>query len=30
MHIHIVSVAGTGMAALAGLLVEAGHRVSGQ
>ena len=29
MHIHIVAVAGTGMGALAGLLQELGHRVSG-
>jgi UDP-N-acetylmuramate: L-alanyl-gamma-D-glutamyl-meso-diaminopimelate ligase len=29
MNIHIVGVAGTGMGALAGLLVELGHRVSG-
>ncbi len=29
MNIHIVAVAGTGMGALAGLLVELGHRVSG-
>ena len=29
MHIHIVGVSGTGMGALAGLLVEQGHRVSG-
>jgi len=29
MHIHIVAVAGTGMGALAGLLVELGHQVSG-
>jgi UDP-N-acetylmuramate: L-alanyl-gamma-D-glutamyl-meso-diaminopimelate ligase len=29
MHIHIVAVAGTGMGALAGLLKELGHRVSG-
>jgi UDP-N-acetylmuramate: L-alanyl-gamma-D-glutamyl-meso-diaminopimelate ligase len=29
MHIHVVAVAGTGMGALAGLLVELGHEVSG-
>jgi UDP-N-acetylmuramate: L-alanyl-gamma-D-glutamyl-meso-diaminopimelate ligase len=29
MHIHIVAVAGTGMGALAGLLKELGHHVSG-
>src|SRR6478752_5275016 len=29
MHIHIVAVSGTGMGALAGLLIELGHRVSG-
>ncbi len=29
MHIHLIGVAGTGMSALAALLVEAGHRVSG-
>jgi UDP-N-acetylmuramate: L-alanyl-gamma-D-glutamyl-meso-diaminopimelate ligase len=29
MHIHVVGVAGTGMGALAGLLVELGHVVSG-
>jgi UDP-N-acetylmuramate: L-alanyl-gamma-D-glutamyl-meso-diaminopimelate ligase len=29
MHIHIVAVSGTGMGALAGLLTELGHRVSG-
>jgi UDP-N-acetylmuramate: L-alanyl-gamma-D-glutamyl-meso-diaminopimelate ligase len=29
MHIHVVGVAGTGMGALAGLLVELGHTVSG-
>lgn len=29
MHIHVVAVAGTGMGALAGLLKELGHRVSG-
>jgi len=29
MHIHIVAVAGTGMGALAGLLKELGHQVSG-
>ena len=29
MHIHIVAVAGTGMGALAGLLRELGHEVSG-
>jgi len=29
MQIHVVGVAGTGMGALAGLLVELGHRVSG-
>ena len=29
MHVHLVGVAGTGMSALAALLVEAGHRVSG-
>ncbi|MEO6599155.1 MAG: Mur ligase family protein [Polyangiaceae bacterium] len=29
MHIHIVGVAGTGMGALAGLLKELGHEVSG-
>jgi UDP-N-acetylmuramate: L-alanyl-gamma-D-glutamyl-meso-diaminopimelate ligase len=29
MKIHVVGVAGTGMGALAGLLVELGHRVSG-
>jgi len=29
MHIHIVAVSGTGMGALAGLLKELGHRVTG-
>jgi UDP-N-acetylmuramate: L-alanyl-gamma-D-glutamyl-meso-diaminopimelate ligase len=29
MHIHLIAVAGTGMGALAGLLVELGHHVSG-
>jgi UDP-N-acetylmuramate: L-alanyl-gamma-D-glutamyl-meso-diaminopimelate ligase len=29
MHIHVVAVAGTGMGALAGLLKELGHQVSG-
>lgn len=29
MHVHVVAVAGTGMGALAGLLRELGHRVSG-
>ncbi len=29
MHVHLIGVAGTGMSALAGLLVEAGHEVSG-
>jgi len=29
MHIHLIGVAGTGMSALAGLFVQAGHRVSG-
>src|SRR5688500_1453438 len=29
MHIHVVAVAGTGMGALAGLLKELGHDVSG-
>src|SRR5690606_41963209 len=29
MHVHIVGVAGTGMGAFAGLLREAGHRVTG-
>jgi UDP-N-acetylmuramate: L-alanyl-gamma-D-glutamyl-meso-diaminopimelate ligase len=29
MHIHIIAVAGTGMGALAGLLTELGHQVSG-
>jgi UDP-N-acetylmuramate: L-alanyl-gamma-D-glutamyl-meso-diaminopimelate ligase len=29
MHVHIVAVAGTGMGALAGLLVQLGHRVTG-
>jgi UDP-N-acetylmuramate: L-alanyl-gamma-D-glutamyl-meso-diaminopimelate ligase len=29
MHIHVIAVAGTGMGALAGLLVELGHQVSG-
>jgi len=29
MHIHVIAVAGTGMGALAGLLVELGHEVSG-
>lgn len=29
MHIHLIGVAGTGMSALAGLLAQAGHRVSG-
>ncbi|HEY2408223.1 MAG TPA: Mur ligase family protein [Polyangiaceae bacterium] len=29
MHIHIIAVAGTGMGALAGLLKELGHEVSG-
>ena len=29
MHVHIVAVAGTGMGALAGLLAQLGHRVTG-
>jgi len=29
MHVHLIGVAGTGMSALAALLAEAGHRVSG-
>jgi UDP-N-acetylmuramate: L-alanyl-gamma-D-glutamyl-meso-diaminopimelate ligase len=29
MHVHLIGVAGTGMSALAALLIEAGHRVSG-
>ncbi|MGB9337898.1 MAG: Mur ligase family protein [Polyangiales bacterium] len=29
MHVHLIGVAGTGMSALAALLVEGGHRVSG-
>jgi len=29
MYVHLIGVAGTGMSALAALLVEAGHRVSG-
>ena len=29
MHVHIVAVAGTGMGALAGLLTQMGHRVTG-
>ena len=29
MHVHIVAVAGTGMGALAGLLAQMGHRVTG-
>ncbi len=29
MHVHIVAVAGTGMGALAGLLSQVGHRVTG-
>src|ERR1700753_3610358 len=29
MHIHVVGVAGSGMGALAGLLAELGHRVTG-
>jgi len=29
MHVHVIAVAGTGMGALAGLLRELGHRVSG-
>jgi UDP-N-acetylmuramate: L-alanyl-gamma-D-glutamyl-meso-diaminopimelate ligase len=29
MHIHVIAVAGTGMGALAGLLAELGHEVSG-
>ena len=29
MHVHLIGVAGAGMSALAALLVEAGHRVSG-
>lgn len=29
MHVHIIAVAGTGMGALAGLLTELGHEVSG-
>ncbi|UJR86527.1 UDP-N-acetylmuramate--L-alanine ligase [Sandaracinus amylolyticus] len=29
MHVHLIGVAGTGMGALAGLLQQAGHRVSG-
>jgi UDP-N-acetylmuramate: L-alanyl-gamma-D-glutamyl-meso-diaminopimelate ligase len=29
MHVHLIGIAGTGMSALAALLVEAGHRVSG-
>jgi UDP-N-acetylmuramate: L-alanyl-gamma-D-glutamyl-meso-diaminopimelate ligase len=28
-HIHLIAVAGTGMAALAGLLTDAGHHVTG-
>ncbi len=29
MHIHLLGICGTGMAALAGILKEQGHRVSG-
>jgi UDP-N-acetylmuramate: L-alanyl-gamma-D-glutamyl-meso-diaminopimelate ligase len=29
MHVHLIGLAGTGMSALAALLIEAGHRVSG-
>lgn len=29
MHVHLIGVAGTGMSALAALLLESGHRVSG-
>jgi UDP-N-acetylmuramate: L-alanyl-gamma-D-glutamyl-meso-diaminopimelate ligase len=29
MHVHLIGVGGTGMGSLAGLLVEAGHRVTG-
>ena len=29
MHVHLIGVAGTGMGALAGLLQQAGHRVTG-
>jgi UDP-N-acetylmuramate: L-alanyl-gamma-D-glutamyl-meso-diaminopimelate ligase len=29
MHVHLIGVCGTGMGSLAGLLVEAGHRVTG-
>jgi UDP-N-acetylmuramate: L-alanyl-gamma-D-glutamyl-meso-diaminopimelate ligase len=29
VHVHLIGIAGTGMSALAALLVEAGHRVSG-
>ncbi|HJL27811.1 MAG TPA: Mur ligase domain-containing protein, partial [Polyangiaceae bacterium LLY-WYZ-15_(1-7)] len=29
MHVHLIGVCGTGMGALAGLLVAAGHRVTG-
>ena len=29
MHVHIIAVAGTGMGALAGLLKQMGHRVTG-
>ena len=29
MHVHLIGVSGTGMSALAALLVEGGHRVSG-
>ncbi|MGB5810454.1 MAG: Mur ligase family protein [Polyangiales bacterium] len=29
MHIHLIGVAGTGMSALAGLLAQAGHEISG-
>ena len=29
MHVHLIGIAGTGMSALAALLVEAGHRVTG-
>ena len=29
MHVHLIGIAGAGMSALAALLIEAGHRVSG-
>ena len=29
MHVHLIGIAGTGMSALAALLIEGGHRVSG-